>query len=114
MTEEVKTEIVDVKVDEETSLPETKSNLGGKRPGAGRPIGPRKQKQWKMVEQLATKYQQSPLDYMLSVLNCPKTSPERKLYAAEKAAPFVHPKLANSTSRIGFDGQLNVKIKWEE
>jgi hypothetical protein len=51
---------------------------------------------------------------MLSVLNCPKTSPERKLYAAEKAAPFVHPKLANSTSRIGFDGQLNIKVKWEE
>lgn len=114
MTEKIKTEIVDVKVIEETSLPVKKSNLGGKRPGAGRPIGPKKQRQWKMVEDLATKYQQSPLDYMLSVLNCPKTSPERKLYAAEKAAPFVHPKLANSTSRIGFNGQLNVKVKWEE
>jgi hypothetical protein len=98
----------------ETVIEEVKSNLGGKRPGAGRPIGPRKQKQWQMVESLATKYQQSPLDYMLSVLNCPKTSPERKLYAAEKAAPFVHPKLANSTSTVGFDGKLNIKVKWED
>ena len=114
MSEQIKTEIVNLKTIDETSLPVVKSNLGGKRPGAGRPIGPRKQKQWKMVEELATKYQQSPLDYMLSVLNCPKTSPERKLYAAEKAAPFVHPKLSNSVSRIGYDGRINIKVKWEE
>ena len=93
---EVETKIIETNITEANSLPVVKSNLGGKRPGAGRPVGPRKQKQWKMVEELATKYQQSPLDYMLSVLNCPKTSPERKLYAAEKAAPFVHPKLSNS------------------
>lgn len=105
MSEEIKTEVI---------IPEVKSNLGGKRPGAGRPIGPRKQKQWQMVEQLATKYQQSPLDYMLSVLNCPKTSPERKLYAAEKAAPFVHPKLANANTKVGFDGAINIKVKWED
>jgi len=111
---EVETKTIETNITEANTMPVVKSNLGGKRPGAGRPVGPRKQKQWKMVEELATKYQQSPLDYMLSVLNCPKTSPERKLYAAEKAAPFVHPKLANSTSRIGFDGQLNIKVKWEE
>ena len=59
---EVKTETIETLVTEANSLPVPKSNLGGKRPGAGRPIGPRKQKQWKMVEELATKYQQSPLD----------------------------------------------------
>lgn len=111
---EVETKIVETNITEANSLPVVKSNLGGKRPGAGRPVGPRKQKQWKMVEELATKYQQSPLDYMLSVLNCPKTSPERKLYAAEKAAPFVHPKLSNSVSRVGYDGRINIKVKWEE
>ena len=111
---EVETKIVETNITEANSLPVVKSNLGGKRPGAGRPVGPRKQKQWKMVEELATKYQQSPLDYMLSVLNCPKTSPERKLYAAEKAAPFVHPKLSNSISRVGYDGRINIKVKWEE
>lgn len=98
----------------EDQIVEIKSNLGGKRPGAGRPIGPRKQKQWQMVETLATKYQQSPLDYMLSVLNCPKTSPERKLYAAEKAAPFVHPKLANAVNNVAFNGAINIKVKWED
>lgn len=111
---EVETKIVETNITEANSLPVVKSNLGGKRPGAGRPVGPRKQKQWKMVEELATKYQQSPLDYMLSVLNCPKTSPERKLYAAEKAAPFVHPKLSNSISRVGYDGRIDIKVKWEE
>jgi hypothetical protein len=34
--------------------------------------------------------------------------------AAEKAAPFVHPKLANSSSTVGFDGKLNIKVKWED
>lgn len=111
---EVETKIIETNITEANSLPVVKSNLGGKRPGAGRPVGPRKQKQWKMVEELATKYQQSPLDYMLSVLNCPKTSPERKLYAAEKAAPFVHPKLSNSISRVGYDGRIDIKVKWEE
>ena len=111
---EVETKIIETNITEANNMPVVKSNLGGKRPGAGRPVGPRKQKQWKMVEELATKYQQSPLDYMLSVLNCPKTSPERKLYAAEKAAPFVHPKLSNSVSRVGYDGRINIKVKWEE
>jgi len=111
---EVETKTIETNITEANTMPVVKSNLGGKRPGAGRPVGPRKQKQWKMVEELATKYQQSPLDYMLSVLNCPKTSPERKLYAAEKAAPFVHPKLSNSVSRIGYDGRINIKVKWEE
>jgi hypothetical protein len=111
---EVETKIIETNITEANTMPVVKSNLGGKRPGAGRPVGPRKQKQWKMVEELATKYQQSPLDYMLSVLNCPKTSPERKLYAAEKAAPFVHPKLSNSVSRVGYDGRINIKVKWEE
>ena len=46
---EVKTETIETLVTEANSLPVPKSNLGGKRPGAGRPIGPRKQKQWKKV-----------------------------------------------------------------
>ena len=60
------------------------SNYGGKREGAGRPI------------------------------NNPISSPERKMYAAEKAAPFVHPRLASTTSRIGSDEPIEIKVQWQK
>ena len=46
-------------------------NHGGKRPGAGRPFGAKTKKNWKSMEEMAVKYQHSPLDYLLSVLNNP-------------------------------------------
>jgi hypothetical protein len=68
-------------------------NLGGKRPGAGRPPGSKSKVSWKSMDEMAEKYQHSPLDYLLSVLNNPASAPERKLFAAEKAAPYIHPKM---------------------
>lgn len=35
----------------------------------------------------------SPLDYMLQVLRDPEASPAERKWAAEKAAPFIHPRL---------------------
>lgn len=35
----------------------------------------------------------SPLDYMLQVLRDPEASPGERRWAAEKAAPFLHPRL---------------------
>ena len=35
----------------------------------------------------------SPLDYMLQVLRDPEASPAERKWAAEKAAPFLHPRL---------------------
>ena len=37
---------------------------GGKREGAGRPKGSTCAKKWKMLDDLAVKYNHSPLDYM--------------------------------------------------
>lgn len=34
-----------------------------------------------------------PLDYMLEVLRDPEASPGERRWAAEKAAPFLHPRL---------------------
>ena len=48
---------------------EDKQNHGGKREGAGRPLGSKTKKLWKSMEEMAEKYQHSPLDYLLSVLN---------------------------------------------
>ena len=90
-------------------------NHGGKRPGAGRPFGSKsKPSQWKSMDEMSIKYQHSPLDYLLSVLNNPMSAPERKMYAAEKAAPYVHPRLASSTSRIGSDEPIEIKVQWQK
>lgn len=35
-----------------------------------------------------------PLDYMLKVLRDPEASPAERKWAAEKAAPYLHPRLA--------------------
>ena len=90
-------------------------NLGGKREGAGRPFGSKsKPSLWKSMEEMSVKYQHSPLDYLLAVLNNPMSSPERKMYAAEKGAPYVHPRLASSTSRIGSDEPIEIKVEWQK
>ncbi len=91
-----------------------KTNHGGKREGAGRPLGSKSKTLWKTMEDMASKYQHSPLDYLLSVLNNPASSPERKMYAAEKAAPFVHARLASTTSKIGIDEPVQIKVQWEK
>ena len=35
----------------------------------------------------------TPLDYMLQVLRDPEASPAERKWAAEKAAPYLHPRL---------------------
>ena len=35
----------------------------------------------------------SPLDYMLQILRDPEASPAERRWAAEKAAPYLHPRL---------------------
>ena len=90
-------------------------NHGGKREGSGRPFGSKsKPSQWKSMNEMSIKYQHSPLDYLLSVLNNPMSAPERKMYAAEKAAPYIHPKLANTTSKIGTDAPIEIKVQWQK
>jgi len=93
---------------------EKNPNHGGKREGAGRPVGSKSKKPWKGMQELAEKHNTSPLDYMLGVLNNPMSSPDKKLYAAEKAAPYIHPRLASSTSRIGSDEPIEIKVEWQK
>ena len=65
-----------------------------------------------MLEELGMKYNHSPLDYLLAILNNPMSSPERKMMAAEKAAPYVHPKLATQVNKLSSDGPIKINIKW--
>ena len=59
----------------ENEVKKEEPNHGGKRPGAGRPFGAKTKKLWKSMEEMAVKYQHSPLDYLLSVLNNPTVGP---------------------------------------
>ena len=90
------------------------SKHGGNREGSRRSLCAKTKKLWQSMEEMAVKYQHSPLDYLLSVLNNPASSPERKMYAAEKAAPFIHPRLASTTSKIGTDEPVEIKVQWQK
>jgi hypothetical protein len=66
---------------------------GGARPGAGRKAGsPNKANAEREAEVKASGI--TPLDYMLTMLRNETETPANRMWAAEKAAPFVHPKLA--------------------
>jgi hypothetical protein len=75
---------------------------GGAREGAGRKPGtPNRataERQQEVAESGIT-----PLDYMLNVLRDDAAPFERRSWAAEKAAPYVHPKLA-AVEHTGKDG----------
>ncbi|WP_285295773.1 hypothetical protein [Aureimonas altamirensis] len=66
--------------------------VGGKRPGAGRPKGvPNKATDKRQAEIAASGL--TPLDFMIAMLRDETASLEDRKWGAEKAAPFVHPRL---------------------
>lgn len=80
---------------------------GGKRPGAGRKKGsPNKAtiERQKAVEESGL----TPLDYMLHIMRDESMSPDMRLDAANKAAPYVHPKLATVDHKSS-DGSMSPK-----
>lgn len=82
----------------------------GKRTGnpRGRPPGSHNkasiERQRKVAETGIT-----PLDYMLEVLRDPKSPIEDRKWAADKAAPYVHPRLS-SVEGAGKDGAILVRV----
>jgi|TARA_R100001163_G_C4905684_1_gene92249 hypothetical protein len=89
---------------------------GGRRPGAGRPRGVTAGTKHARLEKMLGKGSKTPLEYMLNILNDKKTSPEKKMWAAEKAAPFVHPRLASVDQKVQGDKDepLEIEVKWKE
>lgn len=76
---------------------------GGTRPGAGRKAGaPNKATAERQAEIEASGL--TPLEFMLDVLRDTTQSMENRCWAADKAAPFVHPKL----SAVTMDGKLAI------
>ena len=89
---------------------------GGRRPGAGRTRGVTAGTKHARLEKMLGKGSKTPLEYMLNILNDKKTSPEKKMWAAEKAAPFVHPRLASVDQKVQGDKDepLEIEVKWKE
>lgn len=75
---------------------------GGKRDGAGRPAGAVTERT-REVANAAHAEGITPLEYMLSVLRNEDAEMKDRMWAAEKAAPYVHAKLA-SVEHSGKDG----------
>lgn len=72
------------------------STNGGVRPGAGRPKGARNKATAKREQAIAASGL-TPLEYMLRVLRDEEMPSDRRDWAAEKAAPYVHPRLNSTT-----------------
>jgi len=67
---------------------------GGKREGAGRKVGAATRKTREAADAAADEGL-TPLEYMLQILRNEQADIKDRMWAAEKAAPYVHPKLAN-------------------
>ncbi len=81
---------------------------GGKREGAGRKAGtPNSASAAREAEIKASGL--TPLDYMLTILRDETKEDKDRMWAAEKAAPYVHPKLANVEHSGGIDVTTQTK-----
>ena len=89
---------------------------GGKRPGSWRPKGVKAGTKHERLEKMLNKGTVTPLEYMLNILNTKKTSPEKKMWAAERAAPYVHSRLSSVNSTISGDDDkpVAVSIGWRK
>lgn len=80
---------------------------GGKRAGAGRPKGVRNVKTERQTSAVKASGL-TPLDYMLKVMRDESNEQSIRLDAANKAAPYVHAKLA-SIDHTSSDGSMAEK-----
>lgn len=81
---------------------------GGKREGAGRPAGAVTKRTREMAEK-ATEQGLTPLDFMLSMLRDDTKDIKDRMWAAEKAAPYVHAKLASVEHKGGLEVTTQTK-----
>lgn len=83
----------------ENNPPKIKGTHGGARPGGGRPKGsPNKATQARQAEIAASGL--TPLDYMLAILRDETAEHESRKWAAQNAAPYVHPKLSSVEAKV--------------
>lgn len=78
------------------------ARTGGARPGAGRPKG---SVQRRSVDAVAKAVAEgiSPVEYMLGIMRNGEADPKERAWAAEKAAPYVHPRPAPMERTVQID-----------
>jgi hypothetical protein len=86
------------------------SSHGGKRHGAGRKLGAVTAKTREIAEHAAADGL-TPLEYMLGVLRDELEPTVRRDWAAEKAAPYVHARLANVNAKHDISDALTDLLK---
>lgn len=77
---------------------------GGKREGAGRPAGAATVKTREAADRAAAEGI-TPLEYMLKILRDETAEPKDRMWAAQTAAPFMHPRL-NAVDHSSRDGSM--------
>lgn len=82
------------------------AGTGGKRPGAGRPKGSPDRKLKAQREAIAASGLM-PLDYMLNILRDDTAPAARRDWAADKAAPYLHPRLQSTN----LTGVVRVRVR---
>jgi hypothetical protein len=83
---------------------------GGKRAGAGRPVGATTRKTREIAER-AAKDGLTPLEYFMTILRNEKAPDAERFAAAKEAAPYIHPKLAAVQHSGDKDSPLQIVIQ---
>jgi hypothetical protein len=78
------------------------AKVGGARPGAGRPAGSLRQRHQDAVTK-ALAVGKSPVEFMLEIMRNENTDPRDRQWAAEKVAPYVHPRPAPIERTVEID-----------
>lgn len=86
---------------------------GGKREGAGRKAGSASRKTRETADRAAASGL-TPLDYMLGVLRNEFADDKDRMWAAEKAAPYIHPRLAAVEHSGKGGGPLQIVISSDD
>ena len=82
---------------------------GGRRVGAGRPVGSITKKARQVAENIATA-DATPLEGLMKIANDPTVDVAVRVEAFGKAAPFVHPRLANISTTLNSITTLKVEL----
>ncbi len=84
---------------------------GGRKKGTPNKIAKPRKAYTYMIDKLALEGEM-PLEYMLRVLRAPDTEPLQRAWAAEKAAPYCHARLAPIDKDTGQQPVQTLVVKW--
>jgi hypothetical protein len=85
------------------------SMKGGRRPGAGRPKGSGNKFTKDIAEMLEGK--QSPLEFMLEIVNNTDNDQRERLDAAKAAAPYIHARISHIEMKAEVEQHQEISLR---